>query len=270
MGNPKRRSDLTYRILALSDLHLGEAHTDERYPLFLQVLKAFNESDIQELLLMGDIFDILIGNKKFWKNIHPDFFKELETAQNNHKKITWVQGNHDFQLKGLLEPLGVHWISDHEVLQRESAKISVSHGDLADKSNKLHPIWRGFLNSKAMAALIFLIPEKLGQDKIYPLTLKLSKASRRVSNSIDESKLRNAVETFRTHAKNLGDKHKADLVILGHSHISDEVQITPTASYLNLGSWLSDPQVALVEIENKKLSVKVYAVSSWLANTSKQ
>lgn len=254
---------MTYKILALSDLHLGEPLTDERYPLFLKVLDKFIMSDIQELLLMGDIFDILIGNKKFWRNIHPEFFKKLEEALLKNKKITWVQGNHDFQLSRLLTPMGVHWIENHEVIIREGLKISVSHGDLADEKNKLHPLWRAFLNSQFMSLFIKLIPESIGERKIYPLTLKLSKASRRVSQNKEFREI--AKETFRKHARKLQGLHNADLVILGHSHISDEVSLNESSRYLNLGSWFENPQVGILEVNERSLNIKVSPMLAWLA-----
>jgi len=212
---------------------------------------------------MGDIFDILIGNKKFWKNIHPEFFKKLEKALQKNKLITWVQGNHDFQLAKLLTPMGILWIENHELIQREGAKISVSHGDLADDTNKLHPIWRSFLNSQVMNLFIKLIPEHLGEKKIYPLTLKLSKASRRVSQKAEFFEV--AKQTFRKHAHKLQQIHNADLVILGHSHISDEVSLSETARYLNLGSWFDNPQVGILEVNNRTINVKVSPLSTWLA-----
>lgn len=212
---------------------------------------------------MGDVFDILIGNKKFWKNIHPEFFKKLEEALLKNKKVTWVQGNHDFQLAKLLTPMGIHWIENHEILQRQGVKISVSHGDLADNSNKLHPLWRAFLNSPAMNLLIKLIPEGIGEKKIYPLTLKLSKASRRVSQK--QNFIEAAKETFRSHARKLQSAHTADLVILGHSHISDEATLTDTSRYLNLGSWFETPQVGIIEVNNRTIGIKVSPLSAWLA-----
>lgn len=262
MGSTTRGTQLSYKILVLSDLHLGEPSNDSRYAQFLTLLDNFLASDIQELLFMGDIFDILIGNKRFWKKLHPEFFRKLQKAKDAGKKLTWVQGNHDFQIGKLLEPYGVHWIEEHEVIQRNSYKISLSHGDLADGTNKLHPYWRRFLTSGVLALFIKVVPELVAEKILYPFTLKLSGASRKVSKHKEH--IETAREIFRDYALKLHSLHGADLVILGHSHISDKHPLTAKATYLNLGSWFESPQVGLIELDSKKIDLKVSPLSSWL------
>ena len=253
---------MSYKILVLSDLHLGEPSNDNRYPQFLTLIDNFLDSDIQELLFMGDIFDILIGNKKFWKKLHPEFFQKLQQAKEAGKKITWVQGNHDFQIGKLLAPYDVHWIEEHELIERASYKIALSHGDLADKRNKLHPHWRRFLTSGLLAAFIKVVPEFVAEKILYPFTLKLSSASRKASNH--KERIDAARDTFRSYANELQSRYGADLVILGHSHISDKHPLSNKGTYLNLGSWFESPQVGLIELEPTKIDLKVSSLSSWL------
>ncbi|MEZ4814468.1 MAG: metallophosphoesterase [Bdellovibrionota bacterium] len=258
---------MSHKILVLSDLHLGEQSRDSRYIQFLQVLKTFINSDIQELLLMGDVFDILIGNKKFWKKIHPDFFEALNVAKSQNKQVTWVQGNHDFLLSDLVKPYNVKCIENHEILTRENIVISVSHGDLADSSNKLHLLWRSFLNSKLLQLFVFLVPELLAEKLFYPLTLKLSKTSRHFSKN--KEYIDRATTIFRKHAQDLQKQYNADLILLGHSHIFDDFNLQNDARYLNIASWYETPQLALIEINDRSFDIKVSPISSWLESSSK-
>lgn len=252
----------SYKILVLSDLHLGEEATDSRYPTFLEVLEKFQKSSYDELFLMGDIFDILIGAKKFWRRIHPQFFTQLECIVKSGKKVTWVQGNHDFQLGGLLRPMGVQWIEESQLVSRMGQKIFLAHGDLADPSDKLHPLWRAFLSSTFMAIFIKLLPEYLAEKFVYPLTLKLSQGSRK--RSYQASKTESAKQVFRKYAKRISLQHEPSLILLGHSHISDDHQVSDRSRYLNFGSWYEDPQVGVLTLSQESVRANLCSASSWL------
>jgi UDP-2,3-diacylglucosamine pyrophosphatase LpxH len=119
-----------------------------------------------------------------------------------------------------------------------------------------------------MELFIKVIPEGLGEKLLYPLSLKLSKTSRKVSRP--NERIEQARSTFREYARELQKAHKANLVILGHSHISDNFQLSPVATYLNLGSWFESPQVGLLELKHKEITVKVSPLSAWLPTASKQ
>jgi UDP-2,3-diacylglucosamine pyrophosphatase LpxH len=259
---------VSYKLLVLSDLHLRERHSDSRYELFLGVLEKFkNSNQLHELLLMGDIFDILIGPKKFWKKIHPEFFNLLESIVKSGKKITWVQGNHDFQLGRLLKPMSIKWIEHSEIIERENCKIYISHGDLEDRSNKLHPVWRNFLTSGAMAAFIDLIPESLGEKVFYPMSLNLSRASRK--SSISQTRVEQAKNNYRTYAQDVAKLQPAELILMGHSHVADDFSFG-NHRYVNLGSWQNEKPLAIIHINAPSIDVKVYSASTWLNSVETQ
>ena len=268
MGHPAGRNRLSHTALVLSDLHLKEKGLDARYPLFLEVISKFEQSSLDELILMGDIFDILIGPKKFWLHIHPEFFEIIQRIISKNKKVTWVQGNHDFQLGALLKPLGIHWVEESEVLERENCKIFISHGDLADWSDKLHPVWRAFLTSKFLSFFIWLIPSRFGEKVLYPWTVKLSRASRKMSHKRAVAREERARIIFRNYADKKAKTYGCDLVLLGHSHISDDYELNPHSKYLNFGSWFEEPAVGILQIDGNKLKSKVFKAAAWHPDTS--
>ena len=253
---------MSYKLLALSDLHLSELQSDERYPLFLEILEKFKKSSYDELLFMGDIFDIMIGPKLFWKKIHSDFFQKIEEIIQSGKKVTWVQGNHDFQLAKLLKPMGINWVEESEVIIRENLKIYLSHGDLADWTDKLHPLLRAFLTSRLLGFIIKLIPEDFGEKVLYPKTVKLSQASRKFS--VQRERVEKAKTVFRNYAERLAQKNPNSIIILGHSHISDDYELSSSSRYLNFGSWHQEKPLGVIHIEGSSCDVKVYQASTWL------
>lgn len=216
---------------------------------------------------MGDIFDILIGPKPFWKKIHPEFFGLLTGIVQTGKKVVWVQGNHDFQLARLVRPLGVHWIDEGELLRRENVSIYLSHGDLADWTEKLHPLWRAFLSSWMMSVFIFLLPNRFAEKVLYPFALKLSRGSRKLSLKTD--RVEKARQIFRSYANRLARKHRAQVILLGHSHIIDDHALE-AGRYLNFGSWFDEARVGVLEVRGSEINAQVCGASAWLQATSTQ
>lgn len=253
-----------YKILVLSDIHLRSPQSDTRYQKFLDVLKKFDESSYDELFLMGDIFDILIGPFQFWKKLHPDFFNLLHSLKQNKKNISWVQGNHDFQIGSLLEEFKINWIEQDAVLERNQLKIYLAHGDLADWTDKLHPLWRKLLTSQFLKWILGQLSENFAEKRFYPFALKASSASRRVSGTTPRDP--NADETFKKYALKMGTQHKTSLVLLGHSHLTENTLLEQKIHYLNLGSWLNEALVGSIVIQSSgQFETKVFPVETWLS-----
>lgn len=252
---------MTTRLLVLSDLHLGSPKDDARYEVFLKVLQKFEESSFDDLLLMGDIFDILIGPYNFWKTIHSEFFERLSNILSSGKQTYWVQGNHDFQLGKLLAPLGVNWIKEDAVIERKGVNIYVSHGDLADPKAIIHPVWRKVSTSSAAGMILDFIPEGLGEKILYPLTLKLSRASRKKSKMENYTSSPTS-EIFRDFALKKASEKNAALVILGHSHNQETLKFSDKVQYLNVGSWLEEQPVGVVEINDAGI-IRTEVCSAW-------
>ena len=253
----------SYKILVLSDLHLQLPNNDSRYKNFLDVLKKFQVSAFDELFLMGDIFDILIGPFQFWKRLHPDFFNFLKLVKNKGKKITWVQGNHDFQIESLLKDYQINWIEHDAVIERNQIKIYLAHGDLADWTDKLHPLWRKFLTSKFLSWTLNFLSENFAEKYFYPFALKASSTSRKVSGTTPRDP--HADKTFKKYALKMGELHQASLVLLGHSHLKENSPVSEKIHYLNIGSWLNESLLGVIEInEDKKFKTKIFSVEAWL------
>lgn len=253
----------SYKILVLSDLHLQLPNNDSRYKNFLDVLKKFQKSSIDELFLMGDIFDILIGPFNFWKRLHPEFFDFLKIAPTLGKRITWVQGNHDFQIQALLKEYNVNWIEHDAIIERNQLKIYLAHGDLADWTDKLHPLWRKLLTSNFLRWTLNLLSENFAEKYFYPFALKASSTSRKVSGTTPRDPQAN--KTFKEYALKMGELHHASLVLLGHSHLKENSSLSEKIHYLNIGSWLNESLLGMIEInEDKKFETKIFSVEAWL------
>ena len=77
------------KILILSDQHFYNL-ADTRSDLFVSVLKKIRleklHPGVKELWLMGDVFDMVIGNFSFWEKIHKEIFEEFRAWTRAGKK----------------------------------------------------------------------------------------------------------------------------------------------------------------------------------------
>jgi UDP-2,3-diacylglucosamine hydrolase len=241
------------KIAIFSDLHLSMHKRQDHEALFIKTLRRLREEDTQELWLLGDIYDLMVGPFAFWKTLHKDFFLELEEWTRSNKKVLWVQGNHDFFISDLLNPMGVQCSDSFIEHPVDNKKIFLAHGDLVNNNDKPYLRWRAFTRSRLFEEFLKIIPEKQRSQWIPQLGEKLSQKSRAQSSTKGRAPLQ---ELFKTFAQQKWHEGFAG-VCLGHSHIEENYQVpsqdhqSPTNFYLNLGSWINySPRYALWDTES--------------------
>ena len=87
-------------LYLISDIHIKMDGQN------LEILMSFLSQDFNsddEVFLLGDIFDLLIGPHKEYKEIYDKFFEKVDKLITDGIKIHYFEGNHDFHLEKLLE-----------------------------------------------------------------------------------------------------------------------------------------------------------------------
>lgn len=230
------------KILILSDLHLYNQN-DQRPGVFKTLLKRIRKEQlhpgVKELWLLGDVFDMVIGNFKFWKSLHSEIFEELKQWTTEGKKVVFVEGNHDFLIKSLLEEFNIEVFENptYYMLPQSNERVYLAHGDEVEP-NKAYAKYRASMRSSGMRWAVNNCPEKLAQKILLPFGENLSKKSRAM-NYLDNVEAYKTI--FRNHAFEK-IKEGARAVFMGHSHFLDQYSHPTTSThspfYLNLGSWL--------------------------------
>ena len=142
------------KAIFISDAHLKKS-SDGRYIkliAFFNDLKAGKISSlvhgedkdskavlIDDLFVAGDLFDFWFCRKN---NIYPDFkiiIDKLVELKNAGIRIHLFEGNHDFFMKEYFQDvLGMDVFEDGVAFKLDGKNIYVSHGDTADKTNKIY------------------------------------------------------------------------------------------------------------------------------------
>ena len=239
----------TPKIAIFSDLHLSKHRHPAHEKIFVETLaKLRDEDECDELWLLGDIFDMMVGPFDFWKKLHPEFFAEIHKWVILNKKITWIQGNHDFYLEEFLTREFIT-VSDNDLIKHYGGcPYYLAHGDLVDKEDQEYMEWRRKTRSPFFRNLLKKIPFK--SFVITAIGDALSKKSRKKSSSYDNSskflELKNLFREFSSEKWGYGVRG----IFLGHSHVDDlYISEEKNQFYLNLGTWLDGaPRYAIWDV----------------------
>jgi UDP-2,3-diacylglucosamine hydrolase len=246
------------RLIALfSDLHLAAA-APEKESLFVDLLRKLRtEEKITDLWLLGDIYDLLVGSYPFWVQSHARFFDELASLVSAGVRVVWFEGNHDFDLRQLLEPRGIQVVDEDLEVMIAGKRLYLAHGDLVNRQDLSYLRWRALTRSTQFKKGLNALPER-ARERLLPFIGRwMSDQSRkRGGRPRDTTQTRSIYREFARAKWTQG----FDGVILGHSHVDEELRSEDGRFYLNLGSWVNDsPRFALWQPESQSFPKVVFS-----------
>ena len=224
------------RILVVSDLHI---HGPED-PLYTSLLRLLDE-ELERgdtLILAGDVFDLFIGNKPVFIERYALFLEGLKRATQRGAELHYIEGNHDFQIRGAFANIrNLTVYTHHLIFQKCGKKFFVAHGDTVDRSDRRYRLLRVFFRSPFMKAVVKLMPGTM-VDKIG----RRGSRSSRNGNPILVSEMAPRVQLRIRHSfRNFAVEKISqgyDFVILGHCHDLDEMTFSLSGrrgQYANVG-----------------------------------
>lgn len=268
----------TTKIAILSDTHITDH--DQKWEQLLAVLDGIRDDhSITELWLLGDIFDLLVGNFRFWTQHYGEFFFRLREIRSRGATITWLEGNHDFHFPELARHYGFHLLdrlveqtyvtpsahhaAHHNYQGYRSYRALFAHGDLVNSQDTAYLKWRETTRNPWFRRWVDSFVEPMAERVLLPLANWQSRKSRqrnRLSRDHDVTQVR---ELYRGYARDCFSKGY-DAVFLGHCHVPELFE-QDHRFYLNLGTWLDPhhrvwatwipgelPQIHRLSVDNAK------------------
>lgn len=220
----------------ISDVHIKEQH-DEHAKLLLKFLDQSLSDDIAEIFLVGDIFDLLVGDHREYSERYHLIFSAIKKLIHQGKTIWYFEGNHDLHLSKFFEEEFGEYFADKFILVKEFVELNrfdkslyITHGDYLTDHEPGYMRYRRFASTKPLEILFerfipYWFIEGVGSF--------FSKNSKKTSKKKFDPTF--AIEGFRRGAQKIIDYHPVDYLIAGHSHIKDEYQINEKSLYLNNG-----------------------------------
>jgi UDP-2,3-diacylglucosamine hydrolase len=206
----------------ISDAHL-QGLDDPNQHLLVELL---DRLDCPRVYLLGDLFHFWWG---FPDVVYGDFVPVLAALHRLRRRgteLSYVPGNHDFELGPFFQRLDVHVASRLEPVLG-GRRFVLLHGDEADESVG-YKLTRSTLRGGAFSRLM----HRLGPRRAQRLGHKLAGGSRDYGASEPSDKLVSA--QLRLAEREL---RQADVVVMGHSH-APGVHHLEGGTYVNLGDFV--------------------------------
>jgi UDP-2,3-diacylglucosamine hydrolase len=219
-------------------IFVADSHYNLLNNQFLIFLEKLKNKEIQttQLILMGDNFDFLSGESKYFikqNKILIDIINDLSQTID----IIYLEGNHDYNLSSLFPNVNVVKRENQPVVLKYKEKtVAISHGD-----NFIN--WQYDLYCRIIRNTIFL------------KFLNIIDFNNYISKKIDESLLKKNIchkmDTFKSMVTKRINNYKTDIIIEGHYHQGDIFDIG-NKLYVNIPSLCCSNRYVRLENYNFK------------------
>lgn len=201
----------------IADSHFSKKNDELVY--FLEKIKK-KEIYISQLFLMGDIFDFISQESKYFIKINKIVIDLLNTISKD-VKITYLEGNHDFNLKGIFKNIKIVRLEEQPIYFRyQDKKIALSHGDNFTS-------WKYMAYSKIIRNSIFLKFLNFLDVNYF--------ISKKIENMLHKKSICHKIEKFRNIVEKRVYFYNSDVIIEGHYHQGDKFLIDGKL-YINIPS----------------------------------
>ena len=242
MANIQQNSFKAYFI---SDVHLGSDMEPKAFKL-IEFFKTLENQPQSKLFLVGDIFDLWIGDHKSLIKRYQKVIDSLQALLKAGIEIHYYEGNHDLHLQKYFgKQLGMKIIKDKEEFCLGTKRFRVEHGDLIDPEDKGYRFLRWFLRTPPMKAFSLYMPDKI----VSKIGERASHASRDYTSNTKILPKETIIKKHRDHAQKVYKEMPFDYMVSGHTHVKDIYEFKTdqdTAVAINLGSWFDEPKVLQV------------------------
>lgn len=225
------------KIYFASDFHLGVPDyerslvREKKIVEWLDVIK----SDVEELYLLGDVFDFWFEYKTVVPRGYVRLLGKLAEISDKGIPIHYFTGNHDMWLFDYLsKELNVKIYRAPIEAEYNGKKFYIGHGDGLGPGDHGYKFIKKIFSSKVSQWLFARLHPNFGIG----IAEYFSKKSRVATGISDEKFLGEEKEWLVIHSKELLEKKHYDYLIFGHRHLPLDIAINGKSRYINLGDWI--------------------------------
>jgi UDP-2,3-diacylglucosamine pyrophosphatase LpxH len=230
------------RMLIVSDLHIGNPFSTASHNL--EAFLAYAQRERFNLCINGDGFEILQASFASLAYDSVGVLQRLRALIASGLDVYYVVGNHDIVLEHFLSAWsGIH-ITPFLNVAAGGLRVRVEHGHLYDPSFVKSPRLYEWLTRLAGPLL-----------HIYPDVYRLWNAYEAFKRKLQIWRSGSLIEQspyYESAAMLL--RRGFDVVVFGHTHAPEDVQLEPGHRYINSGTWVRGG--TYVEIDRGQLALK--------------
>jgi UDP-2,3-diacylglucosamine hydrolase len=226
-------------VALIADAHLGGAGgaADE----MVAQLEALPGQGCERLILMGDIFHVWIGDRRFETESIRVVCEALRTLRRGGMEIDYVEGNRDFFLAGSEYADAFSNITTEVALETPSGRYLMVHGDGLNDRDRQYLFWRWLSKSWLSRVLILNLPSRIAQWALDRTEAGLARTNFRHRSGVPRAAITGYAEA------RLAEGH--DALLLGHFHeplswsvAGGEVRILDAWFNSHAVEWLDPPR----------------------------
>lgn len=219
----------------ISDAHANEKNQDNFF-LLLEKIVSINPP---QLFLMGDIFDLLVGEINLSIDENINLIKKIDFIAKTIPTY-YFEGNHDFNLENIFKNITIfNRANQPQFFYYKDIKIALSHGDLW--ATKGYEIYINFIQNRTVLKTLNLINSALN-----------GYLTKKIKNYNYSKNLCKKIKEFEKIVKKRVENYEGvDLVIEGHFHQDIEFEFN-NLRYINLPSYGCNKKFAI--FKNKRFN----------------
>jgi UDP-2,3-diacylglucosamine hydrolase len=211
-------------ILEDNTIFIADSHFNTQRDILFQFLNRIIKGEIvvNQLFLMGDIFDFLSEEIEYFKKINSKIISLIHKISSFDIEVIYIEGNHDFNLSKIFSTITVIKRDNQPYkIKNRFGFILLSHGDIF--ISPFYNIFTKIIRNSYLLKFLNIIDFNYYLSKYIERRLKNKTICRKQKDFDSFSKIR--VKKYNT----------KDLIIEGHYH-----QGYISKNYINIPSFCCD------------------------------
>lgn len=223
---------------------ISDAHYSHKRPELLNFFKDIQNKKLQptQLILMGDIFDLLIGGVNKSVKTNKDIINILDEISKNIEVI-YLEGNHDFNLKYVFPNAKVFKLSQQPLKCKLIDKtVYLAHGDF--NAGFSYKLYTSIIRNSMVLSFLNFINTVFSNVILKKLDIHLEKKD-------DCKEIKDFEEVILNRIDNMYD---CDYFVEGHFHQNKSINFSEF-KYLNLAAFACNQRYFIVKSSQEELFV---------------
>ncbi len=213
-------------IALIADAHIG-GPGGPAGPLVEQ-LDALGPSACDNLVLMGDLFHVWVGDPRYETPEIVEVVDALRRLRGRGVRVDYIEGNRDFFLSGSIYADAFDGIHLEYSLVHEGRRFWFVHGDGLNDNDRQYRFWRWLSKSAPTEFLVRRVPGNIAKRLVHRTEQRLSRSNFKHKQEIPVQSIQRFAQT-RINTD-------ADVLVLGHFHEPHRIDVAGGEVWL-LDAW---------------------------------
>ncbi len=229
-------------------LFISDAHENDKRDGFYRFLLKIKSKEIDppQLFLMGDMFDLLVGEVKYQRDKYKKYLDLIEDIGKNIE-VFYFEGNHDFLLQNLFKNVKVFSFDMQPMMfKMQNQKVLLSHGD--KYNDRLHTFYTSVIRNRFLVKILNVFDFLSGY-----------RISEKIEKDLLKKHICSKIDNFQNIIENKIDKIiniTADIIAEGHYH-QNRCFVYKDIKYINFPSFACNQSYFIVQLSSQTKFIEI-------------